>query len=705
MENFKLNDRVLVFGKNTKGKIAFIGETHFADGQMFGVILDEPKGKYSGTIDNVCYFECQMNHGTFVRACQLEKDCGSTLEDWNRPAYPNYLKASSSKHEIKTQGSLKKTEEGNKSKLKTSDSVDLENSRNKQVKKEENNIPSIPNGLEESGLKQEYETQGKTSKMGNSRKANSKTSDSVNHILRNKKMQKENFKQVIQNNLGKGSSKSGLKEHISKTENSKTKMKSSAATVDILDNMHLLKEECNKPKLTKYLTKSRSTHVFTAEKEISKPINSKRNVNPIHLAKSQDEVFKKGSEKLTKSKSTHGLSSKVEALKSEKSKRKLDLPNLEKTETSRSNLIQTEIFQKGDTIINSLSFGTHEERYTDEELISNELSTTKQRISDQENRMISLRSYLRMLTTYFKWNEECEKSPETGDAQIKSFLNLLINNIMKKIQDVVSQKPGDKTFDAFEENSSVLTEENNLLLLRITLLEKRNEVLTESLMGVRDIFERAWNRSRSNRCKRTETCNGKDHDKDKKCKQEESFTDIIEQETRLFVKSNPTQKTNPSSSKILEKLKGPERIKQYLESLLDNKGFYNQEDTNYQDKDGSYILELDDTRGQQFMYCSPEPKISLDSQEPKKRGSGLTVRSTLASETKPNAIFQDQKKFPFEMNPNDPTKELKDLISELSLNATRIKKSPTNCSRVNSSKKLLKNSTKKSNTEENISSM
>ncbi|GFU40685.1 CAP-Gly domain-containing protein [Nephila pilipes] len=103
MGNFKLDDRVKVIGKNVKGKIAFIGKTHFTEGIMFGIILDKPRGRNNGTVGDVIYFTCPENHGVFVRSCQLEtdyedsSDCSdSSIRDVvSRPAYPNYLKYSS----------------------------------------------------------------------------------------------------------------------------------------------------------------------------------------------------------------------------------------------------------------------------------------------------------------------------------------------------------------------------------------------------------------------------------------------------------------------------------------------------------------------------------------------------------------------------------------------------------------------------------
>lgn len=50
-----------------RGKVAFIGETEFADGIWIGVVFDTPVGKNDGSVGGVKYFECATNHGSFVR--------------------------------------------------------------------------------------------------------------------------------------------------------------------------------------------------------------------------------------------------------------------------------------------------------------------------------------------------------------------------------------------------------------------------------------------------------------------------------------------------------------------------------------------------------------------------------------------------------------------------------------------------------------
>ncbi|CAI5441473.1 unnamed protein product [Caenorhabditis angaria] len=57
-----------------KGTVAFVGNTQFSDGEWIGIILDEPKGKNNGTVQNVEYFTCEPNFGLFTRPAQLKHD-------------------------------------------------------------------------------------------------------------------------------------------------------------------------------------------------------------------------------------------------------------------------------------------------------------------------------------------------------------------------------------------------------------------------------------------------------------------------------------------------------------------------------------------------------------------------------------------------------------------------------------------------------
>ena len=53
------------------GRIAYLGEVHFAKGDMAGVHLDSPVGKNNGTVGGVMYFQCEPKRGIFSRLHRL----------------------------------------------------------------------------------------------------------------------------------------------------------------------------------------------------------------------------------------------------------------------------------------------------------------------------------------------------------------------------------------------------------------------------------------------------------------------------------------------------------------------------------------------------------------------------------------------------------------------------------------------------------
>ncbi|XP_043222013.1 dynactin subunit 1-like isoform X2 [Amphibalanus amphitrite] len=57
--------------KDCVGTVAYVGTAQFAAGKWVGVVLDEPKGKNNGTVQGKTYFQCEDNHGVFVRQTQL----------------------------------------------------------------------------------------------------------------------------------------------------------------------------------------------------------------------------------------------------------------------------------------------------------------------------------------------------------------------------------------------------------------------------------------------------------------------------------------------------------------------------------------------------------------------------------------------------------------------------------------------------------
>ncbi|KAL1433159.1 hypothetical protein MTO96_002119 [Rhipicephalus appendiculatus] len=62
----KIGDRVSI-GESKLGILQYYGETHFAEGVLCGIELDDAAGgKHSGIVDGVVYFTCRPNHGIFV---------------------------------------------------------------------------------------------------------------------------------------------------------------------------------------------------------------------------------------------------------------------------------------------------------------------------------------------------------------------------------------------------------------------------------------------------------------------------------------------------------------------------------------------------------------------------------------------------------------------------------------------------------------
>jgi len=56
---------------NKRGRIAYIGDVHFAKGEMAGIHLDSPVGKNNGSVGGVLYFQCESRRGIFSRLHRL----------------------------------------------------------------------------------------------------------------------------------------------------------------------------------------------------------------------------------------------------------------------------------------------------------------------------------------------------------------------------------------------------------------------------------------------------------------------------------------------------------------------------------------------------------------------------------------------------------------------------------------------------------
>ena len=56
-----------------RGRIAYIGDVHFAKGEMAGIHLDQPNGKNNGTVGGKLYFQTEPKRGIFARLYRLTR--------------------------------------------------------------------------------------------------------------------------------------------------------------------------------------------------------------------------------------------------------------------------------------------------------------------------------------------------------------------------------------------------------------------------------------------------------------------------------------------------------------------------------------------------------------------------------------------------------------------------------------------------------
>jgi dynactin complex subunit len=76
MATLQVGDRIIAMGKHA-GTVRFVGTTKFADGEWFGIEIDEKLGKNDGSVQDVQYFKCEPMKGMFVRRTALEPEPAS----------------------------------------------------------------------------------------------------------------------------------------------------------------------------------------------------------------------------------------------------------------------------------------------------------------------------------------------------------------------------------------------------------------------------------------------------------------------------------------------------------------------------------------------------------------------------------------------------------------------------------------------------
>eukprot|EP00607_Mallomonas_marina_P002242 CAMPEP_0182438218 /NCGR_PEP_ID=MMETSP1167-20130531/85603_1 /TAXON_ID=2988 /ORGANISM="Mallomonas Sp, Strain CCMP3275" /LENGTH=559 /DNA_ID=CAMNT_0024631469 /DNA_START=22 /DNA_END=1698 /DNA_ORIENTATION=+ len=80
-QKIELGTRITTIANSKKGVVRFIGDTQFASGEWIGVELDAPDGKNDGSVADVRYFQCAVNHGVFVKRAQIRVDKEDVTQD------------------------------------------------------------------------------------------------------------------------------------------------------------------------------------------------------------------------------------------------------------------------------------------------------------------------------------------------------------------------------------------------------------------------------------------------------------------------------------------------------------------------------------------------------------------------------------------------------------------------------------------------
>ncbi|KAJ5069495.1 protein nip100 [Anaeramoeba ignava] len=88
MSYFNIGQKIFDSKKNS-GIVKYIGKTSLGSGVWIGIELDEPLGKYDGTIKSKKYFDCKKNHGTFEKESLLKKIMEKKMKSKSKKSLPS----------------------------------------------------------------------------------------------------------------------------------------------------------------------------------------------------------------------------------------------------------------------------------------------------------------------------------------------------------------------------------------------------------------------------------------------------------------------------------------------------------------------------------------------------------------------------------------------------------------------------------------